>query len=68
MKSAFLITYDDKDSINEALALADAANYRISQIIKQSFLNKKKFGISEGKAEEILELKKKLNPDVIIFD
>jgi len=68
MKSAFLITYDDKDSINEALALADAANYRISQIIKQSYLNKKKFGIGEGKAEEILELKKKLNPDVIIFD
>ncbi len=54
MKSAFLITYDDKDSINEALALADAANYRISQIIKQSFLNKKKFGISEFNAEEIL--------------
>lgn len=68
MKSAFLITYDEEDSINEARALADAANYRISHTLKQSFLNRAKFGISEDKVEEILELTKKLNPDVIIYD
>jgi len=68
MKSAFLITYDQEDSVNEALALSDAANYRVSHIMKQDFLNKPKFGISEFKVEKLLELQKKLKPDVIIFD
>jgi GTP-binding protein HflX len=68
MKSAFLITYEEEDSINEARALADAANYRISHTLKQSFLHRATFGISEEKADELLELKKKLNPDVIIYD
>ena len=68
MKSAFLITYDEEDSLNEALALSDAANYKISKIIRQSFLNRPKYGISEEKVEEIQEFKKRLKPDVIIYD
>ncbi len=68
MKSAFLITYDRDDSVNEALALCDAANYKVSHILKQDFLNRAKFGISEEKVENLKELKIKLRPDVIIFD
>jgi GTPase len=68
MKSAILITYDEEDSVNEALALSDAANYKITKTIRQSFLNRPKFGISEEKVEEIVELKKRLKPDVIIYD
>jgi len=68
MKSAILITYDKDDSINEALALCDSANYKVSHIIRQKFLNRAKFGISEAKVDEIKELKTKLRPDVIIYD
>ena len=68
MKSAILITYDKDDSVNEALALCDSADYKITHIIKQSFLNRPKFGISEEKTEELEDLKSKLRPDVIIYD
>jgi len=68
MKSAILITYDEDDSVNEAIALCDAAFYKVTEIIKQEFLQRAKFGISEKKVEEIEELKEKLRPDVIIYD
>jgi GTP-binding protein HflX len=68
MKSAILITYDNDDSVNEALALCDAAFYKVSEIIKKEFLEKAKFGISEKTVEDIKELKEKLRPDVIIYD
>jgi len=68
MKSAILITYDEDDAVNEATALCDSAGYKISQIIKQRFLKRPKYGISEeiiGRLEEVAE---KLNPDVIVYD
>src|SRR3989304_4448857 len=51
MKTAILITYDINDSVNEALALCDTANYRVSKIIKQDYLLRAKFGIGEGKLQ-----------------
>jgi GTP-binding protein HflX len=68
MKSAILITYDDEDSVNEALALCDAANYKISHIIKQEYLQRANFGISEKKVEELEELISKYRPEAIIYD
>ena len=68
MKSAILITYDNEDSVNEALALCDAANYKISRIIKQEYLQRAMFGISEKKVEELEELISKFRPDAIIYD
>ena len=69
MKSqAILITYDREDIVKEALALCESAGYQVFKIIKQKFLNKAKFGIGEGKVEEIDELIKSTRPDVIIFD
>jgi GTPase len=68
MKSAILITYDKDDSIHEAIALCDAAFYKVTEIIKQEFLQRAKFGISEKKVEEIKELMEKQKSDVIIFD
>ncbi len=50
MKSAILITYDEDDAVNEALALCDAAGYKISNVIKQEYLQRAKFGISEKKS------------------
>jgi GTP-binding protein HflX len=68
MKRALLITYDDEDSVNEALALCDAANYKIAHIIKQEYLQRAKFGISEKKVEELEELISKYRPEAIIYD
>jgi len=68
MKSAILITYDVDDAVNEATALCDSAGYRISQIIKQRFLKRPKYGISEEIIERLEEIAEKLNPDVIVYD
>ena len=68
MKSAILITYDEDDAVNEALALCDAAGYKISNVIKQEYLQRAKFGISEKKVEDIENLITKFRPEVIIFD
>jgi len=67
-ESAILITYDKEDVVKEALALCDSAGYQVCKIIKQKFLNRSKFGLGEGKVEELKELVNSTKPDVIIFD
>ncbi len=66
--SAILITYDKEDVVKEALALCDTAGYKVFKIVKQKFLNKAKFGLGEGKVEELKEFVKTTKPDVVIFD
>ena len=68
MKPALLITYDNEDSVNEALALCDAANYKISHTMKLEELQRGNFGISEKKVEELEELITKHRPEAIIYD
>ncbi len=68
MKPAILITYENNEAVNEALALCDAAGYKISYIIKQDYLQRAKFGLSEKKVEELEELISKFRPEVIIYD
>ena len=67
-ESAILITYDRADDVKEALALCDTAGYQVIKIIKRKFLNKSKYGLGEGKVEELKELVDLTKPDVIIFD
>src|SRR5574337_469686 len=66
--SAILITYDNADSLKEALGLCDAAGYDVRRIIQHRFLNKSKYGLGEGKVEELKEMLSTVKPDVIIFD
>ncbi len=66
--SAILITYDKEDVVKEAIALCDAAGYEIKKTIRQKFLNRSKFGLGEGKVEELKEFIGSLRPDVIIYD
>ncbi|MGQ0771316.1 MAG: GTPase HflX [Nitrososphaerota archaeon] len=68
MPTAILITYDNEDSVREALGLCEAAGYKATKIIRQKMLNKAKYGIGEGKMLEIKELADKIDPDVIIYD
>jgi len=66
--SAILITYDREDSLKEALGLCDAAGYEVRKIIQHKFLNRSKYGLGEGKVDEIKEMLSTIKPDVIIFD
>lgn len=66
--SAILITYDKEDVAKEAVALCDSAGYEIKKIIRQKFLNRSKFGLGEGKVEELKEFIVSMRPDVIIYD
>lgn len=68
MNSAILITYDKKDSVNEAKGLCDAAGYEIMHVIRENFLQKPKYGISGGVLEKLEEISERLRPDVIIYD
>jgi GTP-binding protein HflX len=66
--SAILITYDNEDSLKEALGLCDAAGYEVRKIIQHRILNKSKYGLGEGKVDELREMLGTIKPDVIIFD
>ena len=68
MKSCILITYFDDDSISEAEGLCEAAGCKILHLIKQEFLNSTKFGLGEGKIDDLKNLVTKMQPDVIVFD
>ena len=68
MKTAILITYDEEEIINEATALCDSAGYQVAHIIKQRFLKRPKFGISEEIIEGLEDIAKKIRPDVIVYD
>jgi GTP-binding protein HflX len=67
-QTAILITYDNEDSVREALGLCEAAGYKVVKIIRPKILNKAKYGVGEGKMLEIKELTDKIKPDVIIYD
>ena len=68
MKTAILITYDKEDAVNEATALCDSAGYKVPQIIKQKFLKRPKYGISEEILKRLEDDAKKIRPDVIVYD
>jgi GTP-binding protein HflX len=67
-QTAILITYDNEDAIKEARGLCDTAGYKIEKIIRQKILDRHKYGIGEGKIDELKELVTKIKPDVIVFD
>lgn len=68
MNSAILITYDNEDAINEATALCDAAGYRVDHIIKQNYLHRAKYGISEEIIDRLEQTAQKIKADVIVYD
>jgi len=68
MDSAVLITYDQDDMIDEAVALCESADYKVKHVIKQNFLQKPKYGLSGGKIEDLKEIISTVKPDVVVFD
>lgn len=68
LRKAILITYPFEDAIKEATSLADTVGYSVERIVRQRHITRSKYGIGRGKAEEVKELVKQLEPEVIIFD
>ena len=68
MNSAVLITYDQDDMVDEAVALCESADYKVKHVIKQNFLQKPKYGLSGGKIEDLKEIISTVKPDVVVFD
>ena len=52
----------------EAKSLCEASKYNVLYTIKVDDLQKRKYGITESKVEELEEKLEKLKPDVIVFD
>lgn len=67
-KTALLIAYNRKEIINEAIDLANTAGYDVVYLIRQTFLKRPKFGVSEKIVEKLVDLSLKYDPDVIIYD
>jgi len=65
---AILITYPFEQAAKEATSLADAAGYFVQRIVNQRHINRSRYGIGKGKAEEVKQLVEKEKPGVIIFD
>jgi len=66
--TAILITYDKEDAMKEAVSQCNSAGYDVFKIINQKYLNHPKFGLGEGKVDELNNLVQSSRPDVIIFD
>ncbi len=67
-KKALLITYPNEFSITEAKSLAESIGYSILDTVCQKHITRSKFGIGQGKAENVREKIMELKPNVIIFD
>jgi GTPase len=68
MNRAVLVARPDKDVVEEAEALARAAGYEPVAVLTQRFLGRAKFGIGEGKAQELAGLVREKEADVVLFD
>ncbi len=67
-RHAILITYPAEQAIDEAVALADAAGYKVEKIVTQRNITRSRYGVGRGKAEEIKSIADEIRPDNILFD
>ncbi len=65
---AVLVTRPDRDTVEEAEALARAAGYETVAVVTQGYLNRAKYGIGSGKAEELSAVVRERKADVVLFD
>jgi GTP-binding protein HflX len=63
-----MVSRPDRDTIEEAEALAKAAGYEPVGIVTQGFLHHAKYGVGSGKAEEVVQAVKEKGADLVIFD
>ena len=68
LKRTLLIVYPGEYVIEEAMALAEAAGYDPVTFVSQKYLDRAKFGIGTGKAEEVARDTREKDVEAIIFD
>ncbi|MDV3277851.1 MAG: GTPase HflX [Nitrososphaerales archaeon] len=68
MTRALLIHYPDKYVAEEARALAEAAGYEPVAALTQKYLERAKYGVGEGKAEEAARLVRESGVEMVLFD
>lgn len=67
-RKAVLVTYKDDRIIDEAVGLAEAADFKVIHIVMARKLGIGKYGLGKGKAEEIKKLVEELDVECIIVD
>ncbi len=67
-KRVLLIVYPGEDVREEASALADAAGYEPVAFLSQKYLERAKFGVGAGKAEEAARVVREKEVGTVIFD
>ncbi len=67
-RKAVLVTYKDERIVEEAVGLAEAADFEVVQIVKAKELGIGKYGLGRGKAEEVKKLVEELGAECIIVD
>jgi len=68
MNKAVIVTYPDDKTIEEAYALAEAADYVPVSTVTQDYLSRSRYGVGSGKAEELAETVRAMGADLIFFD
>jgi GTP-binding protein HflX len=68
LRKALLVVYPEQYIIEEAKALAEAAGYEPANVISQKYLERAKFGIGSGKAEEAAKVVRENHLDAVVFD
>lgn len=65
---AIIVTYPDEFTKREIVDLANAAGYKVAQVVTQREVVKSEYGVGVGKAQELQGMVADTNSDTIIID
>jgi GTP-binding protein HflX len=68
IRKVVLVTYPDDFTQEEAKGLVNSADRKILRVFTQKYLNRSKYGMGAGKAEEISEFVKESGAEQVIVD
>lgn len=68
MRAAILVSYDDDRAVGEAEALCGAAGYRVLRVVRQSYLKRPRYGVSEEVVGRLEGDAARLGADVVVYD
>jgi len=63
-----MVTYPESYIIQEAIGIAEAADYDVVKTLTQKYIHRSKYGVGSGKADELKYLVKELDANIILID
>ncbi len=63
-----LVTYPDQFIINEAVGLAEAAEYEVLDMMTRRYLSRSRYGLGPGQAEKLRILVEESGAELVVFD